>query len=41
MVVDGKKTWMKHGYGKVTYPNGNIYDGQFENNVCNGYGVFK
>ena len=28
------------GNGKFTYVNGDVYEGQFENDRANGYGVF-
>ena len=29
-----------NGYGKLTYPNGDIYEGNFVNGVFQGYGTF-
>lgn len=32
---------MKHGRGKLVYPNGCVYEGEFKNNKRHGYGIFK
>jgi hypothetical protein len=32
--VEGKKA----GYGQMTYPNGDVYTGEWKDNRCNGYG---
>lgn len=34
--VDGKKA----GVGKMTYPNGDVYTGQWKNNVMEGEGTY-
>lgn len=34
--VDGKKT----GYGKMTYPNGDIYTGEWKDNTMEGQGTY-
>ncbi|MAI86951.1 MAG: hypothetical protein CMF99_07320, partial [Candidatus Marinimicrobia bacterium] len=34
---DGKR----HGNGHYIYPNGNTYEGQWENNLINGKGTFQ
>lgn len=31
----------KHGRGKITYLNGDTFEGQFENDNINGEGLFK
>ena len=31
---------MKHGYGKYTYENGNIYEGQWKDDKKEGFGTF-
>lgn len=30
-----------NGQGKLTYPNGDVYEGNFVNGVFNGHGTFK
>ncbi|CUG86032.1 Hypothetical protein, putative [Bodo saltans] len=32
---------MFHGNGKMEYPNGDLYEGQWANNTRHGYGVFE
>lgn len=34
------KQRMRHGIGKLSFPNRSYYIGQFENNVCCGNGIF-
>lgn len=36
MYVNGKK----NGHGKFTWADGNIYNGEFRNNVIEGYGEY-
>ena len=31
---------MKHGRGKLTYSNGDLYEGQFANNLYEGFGIY-
>ena len=30
---------IKHGRGKFTWPNGDVYEGEFVNGTRNGYGI--
>lgn len=32
---------MKSGDGKLTYKNGDVYDGEWKNDMFNGEGIFK
>lgn len=31
----------RHGKGKATLPNGDIYEGEYENGKRHGYGIYK
>lgn len=33
------KSKMRHGIGKLIFPDGSFYIGNFENNVCKGHGI--
>ena len=30
---------MKHGFGSIIYPDGSLYEGNFEDDVVKGYGI--
>ncbi len=30
-----------HGYGKLTFPNEDVFDGEFKEGIINGKGLYK
>lgn len=30
-----------HGKGTITHPNGDVYEGEWSNDLANGFGIFK